>query len=411
MRTSTQRADAGGADLVVMLDVFPELSETFVVSELRALDDAGVAVRVEAGRRGARDTAVADLGLGVHYAQEEPAFDRAAALVWLVARHPSRALADLVARRRWRREEPVPPLREIAPIARRLHRDRRARLHCHFAAGAALTALRMSKLCRRPYGLTAHAYDIWAQPRNLPEKLARADVVTTGCMYNVRHLRTLVDPARRDRIHEIVMGVDVRGLTRRTPHVQSRTVIAIGRLVEKKGFADLVRALALLAPQTVERLVLIGEGPLAAELAELTRELGLSDRVELTGALEHSRVRDQLEAADVLAMPCVVAADGDRDSMPVVVKEALALELPVVATDEVGLPEVVRPEWGRLVPPHDPAALARALKELLDLPPARRAAMGRAGRAWVAEHCDVRRETAKLAELLGLAADHPAGAA
>ncbi len=83
--------------------------------------------------------------------------------------------------------------------------------------------------------------------------------------------------------------------------------------------------------------------------------------------------------------------------MPVVVKEALAMEVPVVASDEVGLPEVVRPEWGRLVPPGDAAALAIAIDELLALPAAERAAMGRAGRAHVAEHCDAAREAARLA--------------
>ena len=107
----------------------------------------------------------------------------------------------------------------------------------------------------------------------------------------------------------------------------------------------------------------------------------------------------------MLAAPCVVAANGDRDTMPVVVKEALAMEVPVVATDEVGLPELVRPEWGRLVPPRDADALAAALDELLDLPPAERAAMGRAGRAWVAEHCDLASETARLARMFEEAAE------
>jgi glycosyltransferase involved in cell wall biosynthesis len=124
--------------------------------------------------------------------------------------------------------------------------------------------------------------------------------------------------------------------------------------------------------------------------------------VRFAGAVEPDAVRDLLEQADVLAMPCVVAADGDRDSMPVVVKEALALELPVVATDEVGLPELVAPPWGRLVPPHDPEALAAALDEMLACSAAERAAAGRAGRAHVIEHCNVDHETARLAALLGL---------
>jgi glycosyltransferase involved in cell wall biosynthesis len=128
--------------------------------------------------------------------------------------------------------------------------------------------------------------------------------------------------------------------------------------------------------------------------------LGLEGAVELVGARTHEEVRELLESAAVLAMPCVVSADGDRDTMPVVVKEALAMEVPVVASDEVGLPEVVREHWGRLVPPGDSTALAAALGELLDLPVETRAAMGRAGREFVLEHCDVDTEAARLVRLV-----------
>ena len=129
-------------------------------------------------------------------------------------------------------------------------------------------------------------------------------------------------------------------------------------------------------------------------------ELGLDDLVELRGACEPDEVLRLLEGCAVLAVPSVVAADGDRDSMPVVAKEALAMEVPVVSSDLMGLPEVVRPEWGRLVPPGDSAALAAALRELLLLDPATRAEMGRAGREFVVEFADVHSETARLAQLL-----------
>src|SRR5439155_1052651 len=159
-----------------------------------------------------------------------------------------------------------------------------------------------------------------------------------------------------------------------------RTVLAVGRLVEKKGFGYLVEAAARLR---VERVWIVGDGPLRDELERQIARLGLEDTVELLGARGHEEVRELLEQAAVVAMPSVVAADGDRDTMPVVVKEALAMEVPVVASDEVGLPEVVHQGWGRLAPPGDPEALAGALGELLDLSPEARAEMGRAGRAFV----------------------------
>jgi colanic acid/amylovoran biosynthesis glycosyltransferase len=103
----------------------------------------------------------------------------------------------------------------------------------------------------------------------------------------------------------------------------------------------------------------------------------------------------------------VIASDGDRDSMPVVVKEALAMEAPVVASDEVGLPELVSEEWGRLVPPGDPEALASAIDELLSLPAEERIRMGRAGREWVLSACSLDRETARLAALIAGDPDPP----
>jgi len=147
-------------------------------------------------------------------------------------------------------------------------------------------------------------------------------------------------------------------------------------------------------------VVIVGEGEVEPELEAEIERLGLADRVELAGRREHDEVRDLLEEAAVLAMPCVIAADGDRDSAPVVVKEALAMEVPVVTSDAVGLPEFVRPEFGRLVPAGDEAALAGALAEVLALPVAERAAMGRVGRDFVRRHADSRAEAAKLSGLL-----------
>ena len=196
------------------------------------------------------------------------------------------------------------------------------------------------------------------------------------------------------------MGVDAQRFTRSRPHPETGPVVAVGRLVEKKGFRYLIEALATPDGQAVERLVIVGTGPLRGELEELARQLGVAGRVEFAGARPPEAVKALLEEAVVLAMPCVVATDGDRDSMPVVVKEALAMEVPVVVSDEVGLPEIVRDEWGRLVPPADSAALAAALRELLELGAPERAAMGARGREFIEVACDVHAEAAKLARLV-----------
>ena len=344
---------------------------------------------------------------GVAIGTEDPSWRRLADLAWLVVRRPGRCLADLRAREHWRAAHEPRPLRQLAPAARRAARHRSEHLHAHFAAGAALDALRLGRLLDVPVSITAHAYDIFSRPRQLEEKLARATFTTSGCDYTVEALRRIGGEEHADRIHKIVMGIEPATFTRTSPHPSERVVVAVGRLVPKKGFGDLVEAVALLrergaAPQ---RTIIVGEGPLRGELEARIAELGLGDVVELTGARAPEEVRGLLERAAVLAMPCVVAPDGDRDSMPVVVKEALAMEVPVVASREVGLPEVVGPEWGRLHPPGDTRALAGALEELLALEPQDRAALGRAGRAFVTEHCHVDRETARLAGLIAVARD------
>ena len=383
----------------LVVDQFPELSETFIAGEARELRALGHAVHVEAADHAPHPDHEAAAGVEAAYRVDDSRGTRLADLAWLAARHPLRCLADLVGQRRWRREERVTPLRRLAPPARRLSRFGAQHLHAHFAAGAALDAMRIGALLRLPYSLMTHGYDIFQSPTNLREKHERAAFAASACDYSVAYLREVLDCPAGDRIVRLVTGVDGDRFRRRSPPVDgTRTMIAVGRLVEKKGFGCLIEAMASV-PEA--RLVIVGDGPLRERLERQAGEQGA--RVELAGPRRPDEVRELMEGAALLAAPCVVAADGDRDTMPVVVKEALAMELPVVASDEVGLPEVVRPEWGRLVPPGDAPGLAAAIRELLEFPAERRAAMGRAGRAFVLEHCSLRGESERLAALVGAA--------
>jgi glycosyltransferase involved in cell wall biosynthesis len=386
--------------LTVVVDQFPELSETFIASELHALRDGGHSVTVESAHRAPNPNAAVATGLTIAYREDEGRRARLPAAAWLVTRHPLRAFRDLIDRRRWRREEQVPPLRELAPAARRVVRNRSIHLHAHFGAGAALDAMRLSRLLGLTYSLATHGYDIFQRPANLREKHERAAFAVSDCDYSVEHLRRLVGPTAGVRLHRLVLGVDGERFRRRSPYPGGGTVLAVARLVEKKGLEYLIEAAGMLSAEgSFERVAIVGEGALRADL-EWRIESTANGVVELLGARTPDEVRALIERADLLAMPCIVARDGDRDTMPVVVKEALAMEVPVVATAEVGLPEVVQDGWGRLVPPCDSAALAEAIRELLQLPRERRAEMGRAGREFVLECCDVRRETERLVELI-----------
>jgi len=380
--------------LLFVLDHWPELSETFVVNELQALRRIGHDVAVLTAARAADANPEAPGDIDVHVLADDDRRRAAGDLLWLLQRRPLACARDVVRRRCWRRAEWARPLRALAPAARAIVERGDEHLHAHFAGGAALDAMRLAALTRRPFSVTAHAYDIFLTPRNLREKLVRADAVFTGCDYNVRHLRGVAPQAN---LHKVVMGVDAGVFRRATALPGGRTVLVVGRLVEKKGFDVLIDAVAQL-PGVRARIV--GDGPLRAALQERAARGGAAARIEFAGSLAPAAVRAALEAADVLAMPCVVASDGDRDSMPVVVKEAMAMELLVVASDEVGLPECVLTPWGRLTAPGDAGALAAALRDVLALPLEERARAGLAGREWVRSHADLDAETARMAAVL-----------
>ena len=394
---------AAGGDqlrLTVLVDHYPALSETFVVNEIHSLHDLGHDVHVEAAGW-ARDRASDRDDVPVACLDDDGIARRLADLGWLVVSHPVGVWSDLRERRRWRREEAVRPWRVLAPMVRRVARRDTEHLHAHFAAGVALDAIRVGKLLGIPYSVTAHAYDIYRSPANLEEKLARAAFSTGECEYSVRDLRTRAGAGHADRVHVVTMGVDHERFRRRTSYPGGRRVLAVGRLVEKKGFRHLLDAAALLARDaSLDRLAIVGDGPLRDSLRAQATELGLDDVVEWLGARDAAGVREELERADVLAVSAVLVADGDRDVLPLIVGEALAMEVPVVASDMVGLPEVVKPPWGRLVAPGDPAALADTLGDVLALPAAERVAMGRAGRDFVVRTRDLRVEAERLAGLI-----------
>ena len=407
MSNASEHANSRRLTIAVCVDQFPELSETFVSGEMQQLQNSGHRVLVESVRRPPNPDQRAAEGLEVSFQAEGTRAERWRSLAWLMARHPVRCVEDVRNQRRWRRSEHVSNLRALAPVARRVSRAGAQHVHSHFAAAGALNAMRIGALLDLPSSVATHGYDIFERPSNLEEKHERAAFAVSDCDYSVDYLRGVVSPDAGNRIHRLVLGVDGARFERSAPYPGGRTVIAVTRLVEKKGLPYLLEATSMLsdAGTPLDRLVIVGDGPLRDQLTQRIADLGIEDTVELVGSLPPDRVRAELEGADLLAMPCVVAANGDRDTMPVVVKEALAMEIPVVATREVGLPEVVKSGWGALAEPRDAQSLARAIQEVLGRPPQERARMGKDGRGFVLQECNIVSETDKLVRLMTSAVD------
>jgi glycosyltransferase involved in cell wall biosynthesis len=389
--------------LAYVLERYPELTQTFVEAELRELARAGDAVDVLALQAGD--------GADLAEAASEPAYPapgaaRVRALLAAAAARPRASGRYLASGGRSAGASPPAASaasRAIAPSwppdGRRLRglaraagwRDAAARaghIHAHFASEAADIAELLGALTGRPHSFTGHSTDLFADPAALRHRLAVAAFAVVICDYDRREVERIAPGA--GRLHVIPLGLDLDAIRRTEAYRADGPVVAVGRLVEHKGFADL----AAVAGELGREVVIAGEGPQRAELERLG-----GDAVRLPGALTPAAARELIEGAAVLVAPSVIARDGSRDGIPMVLKEALALATPIVASDAVGNPEVIEPAHGALHPAGDRRALAEAVRSVLSRPPAEREAMGRAGRAWAEREADLRRQTARLREL------------
>lgn len=254
---------------------------------------------------------------------------------------------------------------------------------------------------RTPFTIWLHAgTDLYHWPVYLRQKLRYADGVVTCCEFNRTYLLERYAHAARglaDKIHVCHHGLDLSAFPFRPEGRPPRRIIAVGRLVPDKGFAVLLVAARELARrgEPVD-LELVGDGPALGSLQRLARRLGLADRVRFRGWLPFPEVRAAMSSATVLVHPSAILGDG----LPNVLREAMALGTPVIASRMAGIPEAL--DGGRcgvLVPPGDAPALAHAIASVLADPTGRRRHAERA-RAWTEQRFDLWKNGARLAERL-----------
>jgi colanic acid/amylovoran biosynthesis glycosyltransferase len=372
------------ADVAYVLERYPELSQTFVEDELVALSQAGTKPRVLALQAGDfQDLAEARFRASYPAAPAR----RLVAAATVMLRRPRAALGYLRDPRRW------PPdgdrRRGLARVAAWVGAARTAtHVHAHFASEAADIAALLARLSGRTHSFTGHSTDLFADPAGLRSRLQEAAFAAVVCEYDRREVERLAPGA--GRVEVIPLGLDLARLRRRRAYDPEGPIVAIGRLVPQKGFADL----AAVAAELGREVVIAGDGPLRAELERTAR-----GAVRFAGPVARGEALGLIERSALVVMPSVVAPDGSRDGIPMVLKEALALAVPVVASDAVGNPEVVEPAWGAIFRAGDARALAEAVRGLLDRGAGEREAMGRAGRAFAERAADVHRQTARLAAL------------
>ncbi len=351
-----------------LFERFPSFGQTFCYREVAELYRQGIAPPIFSIRNPKDEPAQdwdAHVVKRVHYLPEERELLDGVQRASRKGRLTPEIIAALD---EWGRRTDFLRLYQAVYVGSRLQEARISHVHAHFAGMAARTAFWMAKFFPITFSLTAHANDIFA-PRNfeigLDKLVSEARVVITETDYSEKFLRERF-PERADRIHRIYNGLDLSEFGRANFSSDPPLIVAIGRLIAKKGFTDLIRACALLVERGRPfRCEIFGEGPLESQLRGQIVELGLQELVLLPGPKPQHEVRKHLASADVFVLPSVPGADGGMDNLPTVIMEAMATGLPVVSTRIGGIPEmVVENETGFLVSPGDVVVLADAIEKV-----------------------------------------------
>jgi len=377
-----------GAAIAVVLKGYPRLSETFIAQELLALERRGLSLALYSLRMPtdhATHPLHAEIRAPVTYLPEY--LHQALRRVWRAWRVARRLPGYPAALAAWRRDlrrdftrNRVRRFGQALVLASELPPEV-GHVHAHFLHTPASVARYAATMRGLAWSCSAHAKDVWTLPEwEKREKLAASAWTTTCTACNADHLRGLAG-ARKD-VELVYHGIDVaRFPPPQRAHADRNgddpahpaTILAVGRAVDKKGFDDLLRALALLPPALHWRMVHVGGGPLLPRLAFLARELGIDDRVRWLGPQAHAAVLDAYRGADAFVLPCRVGDDGDRDGLPNVLLEAQSQRVACISTCVSGIPElIVDGVTGLLVEPRAPAALAEALARLIRDPSLRR---------------------------------------
>ncbi len=276
-------------------------------------------------------------------------------------------------------------------------------LHAHFCHTATTVTMFASSLSGLPFSFTAHAKDIYLPELNpgniLPLKMRRATFIATCTKANEIHLRSL-EPHSAP-IHTIYHGLDTKQFSPlEASNSKPPIILSVGRFVEKKGYKILVEACQLLKANGIKFECHIVGGGEAESIKSTIQTLDLEDTIFIHSAVTQEELRQIYQRATVFALACQIIENGDRDGIPNVMAEAMAMELPIVSTDISGIPELVENRVdGLLVPQKNSAALAEAIAELLNNE-ALRQRLGKAARKKILNVFDAEVTIAELQKLL-----------
>jgi len=359
-------------EVAYLFERFPSFGQTFCYREVAELERQGTKVHVFSIRQPTGEPAQEwdeDLVRRVHYLPEETTLvsevDRA-------LREGKVSLATRKTVQTWGRQTDFLRLYQAVYVGLRLREGGLTHVHAHFAGMAARTAFWIESFVGISFSFTGHANDIFA-PRDFSislEKLVeRAATVVTVSDFSARFLQDRF-PRQAAKVHRVYNGIDLARFRLADFSGAIPGVISVGRLIEKKGFGDLITACGLLVSRGLKFTCdIIGEGPLQASLQSKIETAGLNTCVKLVGPQTQEQIVARFANATVFALPCTRELGGEMDNLPTVIMEAMAAGLPVVSTPLAGVPEMVEPDVnGQLIPQHHPEALAGAIEGFLRQP-------------------------------------------
>lgn len=243
-------------------------------------------------------------------------------------------------------------------------------IHSQWIHSGGTVAMYGAWLLGKPFSFTGHAADLFRERAALCDKIERAAFIV--CISNFHREFFLKNGARPEQLHIVYCGIDTSHfsprLRERSPGEPFR-IRSSGRLVEKKGFAWLIRACELLRDRGVNfECVIAGSGPLESSLREQIRAANLEQRVSVTGKpLNQEDIPEFMHGGDVYCLPCVWASDDDVDGLPQMLMEAMACGLPAISTRLVGIPDlIVHEQTGLLVEPNRAEDVADAIVRLMN---------------------------------------------
>ncbi len=398
-----------------ILKGYPRISETFISNEILLLEQLGFHMRLFPMRHPREDfchDSVKQIKARVDYLPTELLLEFPRLLlpnIFLAIKRPALFKHGLgLARARYKRTANLATFKHLLQAGyltnKHLLKDTSlTHLHGHFAHSPTSVTMFAALLSERTFSFTAHAKDIYtSNPEQLREKIRLAEFVVTCTDYNRKYLEGVAEGLNTP-IHCIYHGIDLKLFSPNTDHVVCAPpykLLTVARMTEKKGLPTLYKALRILKDKDfLFNHTLIGDGDDKEKILKLITELGLDDCCQCLGTRTHKEVLKQFEESDLFVLACEIAANGDRDGIPNVLVESLAMGVPGLSTTVSAIPEILlHNKSGITIAPSEPETMAAAIEETLKNEVLRKTII-QGGIKHTSEHFDNRELVARLGDI------------